>query len=182
MEKITTTVTLRQLLEYNTASSIWLMKDKDNTNTKLGYTIGRIKDRYTKAILPYTNLIKKAEEDIEDLRQDHQKEENGKLVWDMVKDGNKETRERAYSKSDAKQLTKKLREINDKLNTDLDALLNDETNNKVNIEPRYTTSIPDNLTDLEKEVFSGIVIDPEMLKQKEIVLNGHKVEEHIPVK
>lgn len=173
-----TKVTLRQLLEYNTAASRWMMKGKDNADTKLGYAIQRMADRYTKAIKAYTNIIKKADEDIEDLRQDFQKEEGGKLVWDMVKEGNKEARERAYSKADAKTLTKKIREIQEKVNEDLESLLNDETKNTVEIEPRFATSIPVGLTDFEKEAFAGIVIDPDMLNKsvEHVVLNGHSKE------
>lgn len=168
--------TIKHLLDYNNASALWLMKEKENANTKLGYAIQRMAERYNKAIKPYTDLINKANEDIEDLRQDHQKEENGKLVWDMVKDGTKEIRERAYSRSDAKILTTKIRQVNTKLDADLEAIMDKE----VEIEHRYATSIPANLTDFEKECFSGIVIDPEMLKQNACIqLNGHNVEQPV---
>lgn len=170
-------ITIRRLLEYNTTASIWLMKNKDNGNTKLGYSISRMIDRYNKAIKPHTEIIQKANDDMEDVRQDHQKEEGGKLIWDIVKDNGKEIRERAYSKEDAKKITKRVREIQDKMEKDLEALLNDPEKGTVEIEPRFATSIPEGLTDFEKEVFSGIVIDPAMLQEKEAApLNGTKLE------
>lgn len=171
-------ISIRKLLEYNTTASIWLMKNKDNANTKLGYSISRMVDRYNKAIKPHTDIIQKANDDMEDVRQDHQKEEGGKLIWDIVKDNNgKEVRERAYSKEDAKKITKKVRDIQDKMEKDLEALLNDPEKGTVEIEPRFATSIPEGLTDFEKEVFSGIVIDPAMLQEKEAApLNGAKLE------
>lgn len=168
-----TTTTLRKLLEYNTAAVRWLSKDKDNADTKLGYSISRMADRYTKAVRPYTDIIKKANEDMDDARQDFQKEENGKLVWDIVKDGGKEVRERAYSKHDAKQLTKKLREIQEKMNADLESILNDEEKSTVEIEPRFATSVPLDLTDHEIEAFTGIVIDTALNIP---ALNGHAKE------
>lgn len=164
--------TIRQLLDYNRAAGTWLIKNKDNQDTKLGYAIQRMAERYTKAIKPYTERINTTDEQIEDLRQDHQKEENGKLVWDMVKDGTKETRERAYSKADAKILTTKIREVQKKLEADLEVMLEQE----VDIEPRFATSIPDNLTEFEKEVFTGLVIDPDMISKAAISLNGHAKE------
>lgn len=173
----TITTTLRRLLEYNTAAVHWLSKDKDNADTKLGYSISRMADRYTKAVKPYTDIIKKGNEDIDDARQDFQKEENGKLVWDIVKDGAKEVRERAYSKQDLKNLTKKIREIQQRVDMELESILEDETRNAVDIEPRFATSIPADLTDRELEAFTGIVIDPEMVKITTPVLNGHKKEE-----
>lgn len=170
-------ITIRRLLEYNTTASIWLMKNKDNANTKLGYSISRMIDRYNKAIKPHTDIIQKANDDMEDVRQDHQKEEGGKLIWDIVKDNGKEIRERAYSKEDAKKITKKVRDIQDQMEKDLEALLNDTEKGTVEIEPRFATSIPEGLTDFEKEVFSGIVIDPAMLLEKETApLNGTKLE------
>lgn len=159
-------VSIPKLLEYNSIAAAWIGKDPDNKNTKLAYAIEKFSKNYTKAIKPYTNLIKKASVDIEDAQTDFQKEEKGILIWDIIKDDKgSESRVRAYSKHDKKNLEKKLRSIKDELELAIESLFEESEKTPIEIEPYYIKNLPD-LTERELEAFTDIIIEPvpEILK------------------
>lgn len=164
-------ITFEKLIEYNNCAATWLEKDKANQNTKLSYAIDRFSKRYNKAMEPYNDIIAESNALINDARTDFASEDADKNLSKLiVKDerGNVTYTEYKYTKENKKLLDQKIRAINKETQKQIQEFLL----KTVEIEPYFCISFPDNLTEYEKEIFAGIIIDPKMLEV--VPLNGQE--------
>lgn len=131
--------TYNQLSTYISLSNKYVAKKEAEKNeNKLTYAIIKVGARLTK-------LMDRIQEDANDVNVDHcmTDERTGAIL----KDENKELK---YTKEGLRARNLALKNIFG------------ET--EYEIEPYYCTAIPNDLTQFEKEIMSGIVIDPEKIK------------------
>jgi hypothetical protein len=115
---------------------------------------------------------------MDDLRTDYAAtDSDGVLLFEMIDTGNEKIREYKYKPAKYKELGAKLIELEEQREEELDIFLDEET---IEFIPRYTVHVPANLTEWEKEIFSGIIINPEMLKKQEIDCNGENGKSNKP--
>lgn len=154
-----TKITYERLITYANYATNWLNKEEKNKNTKLGYAIERFGKKYPKYIKEYNEILDERQFQINDAYTDFASEDADKNIARLiVKDdkGNVTYTENKYTRENKKLCDAKIRSINKETNDILLEFISKE----IEIEPYYTTSIPDNLTIQEIEAFTGIIIEP----------------------
>ncbi len=153
---------IEKLLNYISTSNVWLGKNnKQNNDTKLGYAMRKMIKPINKLVEPYNELISERENAFDKIRINNAATSETKpkvIIYDTIKDSSGNDVQ-AYQFTPAgkikcneellamtKEYIKKLEEL-----VEQEVELND---------PYYTTEVPSDLTDHEKETFTSIVIEP----------------------
>lgn len=168
-------MTYEKLMEYNSIAGVWLKKEPSNQNTKLGYAISVFSKKYNKYLIPYNDIVNDRNERIDDAKVTYASEDEDKnLLKLIVKDdkGQVTYTEYKYTKENQNLFNKKVIIINKEANLKIEDFLCQE----IEIEPYYATSLPNNLTEIERAAFTGIVINPSAVM--EVSQNG-KVEKEL---
>ena len=144
MKKITT---YAELLKFDLVAGKWLSQDKKNEDSKLGYAIKKIGDQISTII---KSERKEIDLKLKDLEIDsYETDKNGYVIRDE--------QNKPVQKIES---LKKLERARIKVIEDYEEIMN---NKEFVIEPYYATIIPDNLTEYEIEVLSGLVIEPQLV-------------------
>lgn len=162
--------TYDKLISYANYAAQWLDKG-DNKNTKLGYAIERFGKKYPKYIKPYQEILEELQVKVNDVYTDFASEDAQKNIMRLIikDDKGKVTHtENHYTRENTKLRDAEIRKINKEYNDIITSFLETE----LEIEPYYSPSVPKNLTPLELEYFTGIIIEPKL----EVSLNGHSKE------
>lgn len=163
MEKIKKT--FREIFEYNNTVTSFINRNPKNANTHLAVVINRLAPVINKEMKPYNKIVKKYNKKMDDLKADfaHVDSEDV-LQFEMIDSGNgQKTKEYKYKRGKYKELGDKLIELTDKMDEELEAFMEQV----IEFYPKFSVRIPADLTEWEKEVFSGIIIDPSMLLRME---------------
>lgn len=169
--KTKTTVSFEQLVRFITLAQLWLRKKPENINTKIGYAIKRMVPVVSKLIRPLNKLQEERDSKIEKLKLDHcYVNPTTKVIeYDIIKDAQGAEQQVLKYTSTAKA---KLDELVRPILTEYDEVKYEEKlKEEVTIpNPYFTTDVPADLTEDEKEVFNGIVI-PATAEQKPLSLD-----------
>lgn len=167
MEKIKKT--FREIFEYNSTVAQFFKRNPKNENTHLAVAINRLAPSINKGVKPYNKLAKKWNKKMEDLKSDYAStDSDGVLQFDMVDFGNGKVREYKYKATKFKELGDKLNELEEAREQQMEEYIDNEF---IEFFPKFSVSIPSDLTEWEKEIFSGIVIDPKMLENTNVENN-----------
>ena len=157
-------ITLQQLIDYSNASFYYLRKKKENADTKLGYAISRMAKPVEKALKPYKELLEEQQIEVDEIniRNASTDKTSGVLTYDTAKDEQgRETRNYKYT---PEALIKRNAEIRTVLKTyeeKVETLLSQKA---ALPNPYFATELPPDLTLQEREMFTGVVLDPIVLK------------------
>ena len=148
--------TIERLLDFKNVARSYFQKDRKNEQSKIGYAIKKTEKRIDKAVQPYQDLIDDFNAKIEDNNIDLcEADSKGVPVYDIIKDANgRETRHYRFTKDNMKKKNDKIREIKARFKEEEEKILQQE----VDFEPYLSNFVPDDFSDEEKIVFSGIVI------------------------
>jgi hypothetical protein len=116
------------------AAQRWLEKDKANEFTKLAYAIAKVTARCQKHLQRYQAKVQDFRIDV--CLTSDKEGEKGKILKD--------------AQGDLEFTPAKLKECNRKQQELFES--------EVEIEPHFATEVPKNLTEIEREVFEGLVI------------------------
>ena len=153
---MTKKITYEKLLTYAKHATAYISRGE---RTKLAYAIERFGRNYPKYISAYDEIIEERQAKINDVYTDFASEDSDNNIMRLiVKDeqGKVTYTENKYTRENKKLCDEAIR----KVNREYASILQDLIYKEVEIEPHFTTSVPDNLTTQEMEAFMGIVIDP----------------------
>lgn len=152
--------TNQKLMDFLNEAERWGKKNPRHRDTKLGYAIEKIRKKVLTALKPITDLDEKRNEDLEDASVEFAltDKDTKAYIHDITKDkdGN-EIQNFCYTKEDMKSRNEKCRKINKKHKEEVDAL----RDGAVEFEDSYyATELPGDLSEIEREAFTGFVIKP----------------------
>lgn len=152
-------ISFEKLLNYNNVSILWLDKNPNNKNTKLGYHIEKLSKPIKKLLQPLMDLNEEKDMAINDKNADNAltNPTTGAFLYDIIKDKDgAEVQKFQYSPASRKKRDLEIRAIIKKYEEDLEKLLATE----IEFDKQYfVNDIPLNLTIMEIDAFTDIVIE-----------------------
>lgn len=162
-------VTFRQLLQFRQTGMAFLQNGA-NMRTKMGYAIKKMLDKVPKLVQPVADVEAERNEKIGEAEIDFaETDAENALVYDITKDGQgAEVRHFKYTREGLQKYQKKRNELIKEYTPILEAKL-DET---VEIDAYFSTEVIPNLSEVDLEIFKGIVIDPAFVYPVSTIPNG----------
>lgn len=152
-------ISLKQLMDYNNISINWINKNPNNRDTKFGYAIEKLRKEITKYLKLIAELHENKHIEINDINSDNALTDptTKKFIYDIIKDKDgADVQHYCYTPETRKKRDNEIRQALKKYDHQLEVLL--ET--QIECPCYYASEIPSNLTETEIEIFTGIIIDP----------------------
>lgn len=149
------TKTFKEIRDFNIAVNNFMRREPTNSQTKIGYALKRVSEKsVTKAVKEYQNAYQEAYyTNVETVQVDNALVDEKTKAILSAPEGS--PRPYMYDKDGLKVVMDAERKFNNETGP---ALLEEFDKKEFDIEPYYTTDIPEDLTEEEKEAFKGFVI------------------------